>query len=96
MISSQGVEGGTDFGDEAAGHRRHIVGRLVFEQLHPLVAGARGREGLESGDSEHGLLWAGQCLGLIDDIPTCAQLITRMVRECQESLARASSMCQST
>jgi len=32
---------------------------------------------------------AGQCIGLIDDIPTCAELLERMVRECREHLDRA-------
>ncbi|SEF20009.1 Nitronate monooxygenase [Variovorax sp. NFACC28] len=32
---------------------------------------------------------AGQCIGLIDDIPTCAELLDRMVRECREHLDRA-------
>ena len=34
---------------------------------------------------------AGMVVGLIDDIPTCAELIQRMVREARENLARASS-----
>lgn len=65
-------------------------GGVPFEEIRPLVAGARGRVGLESGDPDHGLVWAGQCIGLIDDIPSCEQLVQRMVRECREHLARAS------
>lgn len=36
---------------------------------------------------------AGQCIGLIDDVPTCAELIERMVRKCREHLDRARAWC---
>lgn len=55
----------------------------VFEDVRPLVAGARGREALMTGDVEAGLVWAGQIQGLIHDIPTCAELIARMVRDAE-------------
>jgi nitronate monooxygenase len=64
-------------------------GGAEFSEIHPLVAGARGREALETGDPEHGLVWASQICGLIDDIPTCAELLERMVRECLEHLEAA-------
>jgi NAD(P)H-dependent flavin oxidoreductase YrpB (nitropropane dioxygenase family) len=52
-----------------------------FEDVAPLVKGARGREGLRNGDPDHGVRTAGMVLGLIHDIPTCAQLIERIVAE---------------
>ncbi len=61
-------------------------GGAEFEALRPLVAGARGRAALESGQTDDGLIWAGMCLGLIDDVPSCADLIERMVRECRERI----------
>jgi NAD(P)H-dependent flavin oxidoreductase YrpB (nitropropane dioxygenase family) len=54
-----------------------------FEDIRPLVSGARGREALETGDLDAGLVWAGQVQGLINDIPTCADLIDRIVRDAQ-------------
>jgi nitronate monooxygenase len=33
---------------------------------------------------------AGQCIGLIDDIPTCAELISRMVSDCQNRIEATS------
>jgi nitronate monooxygenase len=60
-------------------------GGVTFEEIRPLVAGARGRQALETGAHDRGLLWAGLCLGLIDDIPSCAELIDRMVLECSKS-----------
>ncbi len=55
----------------------------VFEDIRPLVAGARGRTALETGDLDAGLIWAGQIQGLITDIPTCADLITRIARDAE-------------
>jgi len=64
-------------------------GGAKFEDVQHLVAGARGRKALESGNVQDGIIWGGQCSGLIDDIPTCAELIERIVRECREALAQA-------
>ena len=65
------------------------AGGCQFEDIRPLVAGVRGRAALASGEVDGGVVSAGQCIGLIDDIPTCAELLERMVRECREHLGRA-------
>lgn len=65
-------------------------GGCTFEEIRPLVIGSRGRQALKSGQVDDGVITAGQCIGLIDDIPTCAELIERMVAECRERLAAAS------
>lgn len=62
-------------------------GGCQFGDIQHLVAGARGRSALEQGEVDAGLVWAGQVVGLIDDIPTCEQLIQRMVAECHERLS---------
>lgn len=54
-----------------------------FEAVADLVKGVRGREGLESGDADHGVWTAGLVQGLIHDIPTCAELLTRMVADAE-------------
>ncbi|WP_280116394.1 NAD(P)H-dependent flavin oxidoreductase [Burkholderia pseudomallei] len=64
-------------------------GGCQFDEIRPLVSGARGRAALERGDVDGGVITAGQCIGLIDDIPTCAELLERMVSECRDSLRRA-------
>ncbi len=64
-------------------------GDAQFEDIRHLVAGARGRAALESGAADDGIVTAGQCVGLIDDIPSCAELLERMVRDCRASLQRA-------
>jgi nitronate monooxygenase len=52
-----------------------------FEDIAQLVGGARGRLALETGDLDAGLIWAGQSQGLIDDIPTVATLIERIIND---------------
>ncbi len=55
-----------------------------FEDVAHLVRGIQGRELLETGNLDAGLIWAGQVQGLIHDIPTCAELISRIVSEAEE------------
>ena len=63
-------------------------GGCVFDDLRPLVAGARGRKAWETGDVDAGVMTAGMVIGLIDDLPTCAELIDRIVADCQTQLSR--------
>jgi len=55
----------------------------TFDDVRPLVGGARGRTALETGEIDAGLIWAGQVQGLIRDIPTCAELVGRIVAEAE-------------
>lgn len=64
----------------------------AFEDVKHLVAGARGRNAMKTGEVDEGILSAGMVVGLIQDIPTCRELIERMVRECREALAAAGKM----
>jgi len=52
-----------------------------FEDIAHLVRGAQGRVALETGDVGAGLIWAGQVQGLIDDIPSVAVLIDRIIND---------------
>jgi len=65
-------------------------GGAQFEEVRHLVAGARGKAALQAGNVHDGIVSAGQCVGLIDDVPSCAELIERMVAECREQLGVAS------
>ncbi len=69
-------------------------GNAKFEDIRHLVAGARGRAALESGNADDGIVTAGQCVGLIHDIPGCAELIERMVGECRAQLRSALAWAQ--
>ena len=62
-----------------------------FEDIRHLVAGARGKAALAAGEPDGGVITAGQIVGLIDDVPSCEELIQRMVRDCRAQLARAQS-----
>jgi NAD(P)H-dependent flavin oxidoreductase YrpB (nitropropane dioxygenase family) len=66
-------------------------GGCRFEDVRHLVAGIRGRDSWERGEVNGGVLTAGMVIGLIDDIPTCAELIDRMTRDCRAHLSRALS-----
>jgi NADH:quinone reductase (non-electrogenic) len=55
----------------------------VFEDIRPYVSGIKGREALESGNLDAGLIWAGQVQGLIHDVPTCRELIERIMRDAE-------------
>ena len=54
-----------------------------FAEVADLVKGVRGREGLQIGDTEHGIWSAGMIQGLIHDIPTCDALINRIIADAE-------------
>jgi nitronate monooxygenase len=54
-----------------------------IEAIGPVVAGSRGRVVYETGELEHGIWSASPSMGLIDDIPSCKQLVERIVREAE-------------
>jgi nitronate monooxygenase len=66
-------------------------GGTQFEEIRHLVAGARGRAALQSGAVDDGVISAGAVIGLIDDIPSCAELMERIVAECRERLRAVSA-----
>lgn len=65
---------------EAKGH--------AFETIAHLVKGARGREGLERGDPQHGVWTAGMVQGLIHDVPTVKVLIDRIMAEAERIITQ--------
>lgn len=63
-----------------------------FEEVRHLVAGARGKVALKNGDVNDGVVSAGMVIGLIHDVPSCAELIDRIVTECRQHLSAATAM----
>ncbi|WP_185995957.1 NAD(P)H-dependent flavin oxidoreductase [Nocardioides campestrisoli] len=55
-----------------------------FEDVQDLVAGVRGRTVFTEGDVEAGIWTVGQTQGLIHDVPTVGDLVSRMVGEAEE------------
>ena len=70
--------------------KEYREGGVEFSEIRPLVTGARGQAALNSGEVDDGVITVGQIVGLIDDIPTCAELIERIVADCDERLSIAS------
>lgn len=71
-----------------------VVERLAhpestFADVAALVAGTRGRQALVDGDADGGIIWAGQVMGLIHDLPTCDELVGRIVRDACDLLRRS-------
>ena len=58
-------------------------GNTRIEDIIPFVSGLVGKELLEKGDLAKGTLAAGQCMGLIRDIPTCKELLDRIMAEAE-------------
>jgi nitronate monooxygenase len=61
-----------------------LKGGGQFEDVKELVAGVRGRKVFDDGDLDAGIWTVGTVMGLIDDIPTCEELISRIVTEAEE------------
>jgi nitronate monooxygenase len=59
-------------------------GNTSFADVKDLVAGTRGAIVLDEGEMDAGIWSAGQTQGLIHDIPTCAELVTRIMCEAEE------------
>ncbi|MYI02360.1 MAG: nitronate monooxygenase, partial [Gammaproteobacteria bacterium] len=59
-------------------------GETKFEDIRELVQGVRGREVYSQGDLDHGIWSAGMVVGLIDDVPTCEELIGRIVEDAEK------------
>lgn len=54
-----------------------------IEEIGQYVAGKKGRVVYETGDLEHGIWSAGTSMGLIKDIPSCKELVERIVSEAE-------------
>ncbi|RRO20372.1 nitronate monooxygenase [Saccharopolyspora rhizosphaerae] len=67
---------------------REVVTKLDdgagFDDVRELVAGARGRQVYEQGDTELGIWSVGMVQGLINDVPSVAELVDRIVTEAGE------------
>jgi NADH:quinone reductase (non-electrogenic) len=83
--------GKSDVSDEVV--RRLSQPEAQFSDVAELVNGRAGAELLKTGDLTKGVFWAGMVQGLIHDIPTCQQLIERIVADAEAIIrGRLSSM----
>lgn len=58
-------------------------GPTNFDDIAPLVKGTKGKDLFEQGKLDKGIWSAGMVIGLINDIPTCKDLIERIVDEAE-------------
>jgi nitronate monooxygenase len=70
--------------DEVA--RRLARPGAQFSDVAELVSGKQGKILLETGDMSAGVFWAGMVQGLIHDIPSCKELIDRIIAEAEAIL----------
>jgi nitronate monooxygenase len=63
-----------------------------LEDLIPLISGQRVKEAWETGNVDNAPMMMGQSVGLIKDIPTCKEVMERMVKEAQNELERAARL----
>ena len=68
--------------DEVVGIERR--GNAKFDDVKELVAGTRGARVYDTGDVDAGIWSAGQTQGLIHDIPTCKELMDRIISEAEQ------------
>jgi len=62
-------------------------GDVDFSQVMPLASGSRTKKmWQETGDTQDAMWSCSQSIGLISDIPTCKELLRRMVAEAEERL----------
>jgi nitronate monooxygenase len=64
----------------------------TLEDLTPYISGKAGVTGWQAGNIDKGILPVGQVIGLIDDVPTVADLIKRIVDEAVESRERLNKL----
>jgi len=57
-----------------------------IEELIPLIAGQKGQDAWVSGDVEAAPMYVGQSIGLIHDVPTCRELLEKMMSDAEERI----------
>ena len=67
-------------------------GNATIDDLAHLVSGQRGKVVFEKGDVEHGIWSAGMVQGLIHDIPSCKELIDRIIDEANQIIEGLKSL----
>ncbi len=58
------------------------------EELIPMIAGSVNAIATDDGRMDEGFAWAGQCAGLIEDLPPAGEVVHRMAAEAQAQLRR--------
>ncbi|MEH7093239.1 NAD(P)H-dependent flavin oxidoreductase [Neobacillus vireti] len=59
-----------------------------YQQLKDFISGNANKRYIYDGETAGGFAWAGQVMGLIKDVPTVAELFTRIVNEAEQIRAK--------
>lgn len=65
-----------------------------LEEIIPLISGERCLKAWETGDVDAAPMMVGQSIGMIHNIPTCAELLEQMMSEAVERLEKVNSRIQ--
>jgi len=60
----------------------------TLEELLPMIRGERGRAAYETGQFNEANISVGQCVGIIQDVPTVKQIIDGIISEAKEVMQR--------
>ena len=63
--------------------RRHDAGG----HCRPLVSGANQEKAWSTGDIEAGMVTVGMCGGLINDVPSCEELVSNIVSDAEQIIS---------
>ncbi|XJZ28354.1 NAD(P)H-dependent flavin oxidoreductase [Bacillota bacterium Lsc_1132] len=55
-----------------------------YEELHSFISGEANKRYIQEGKEDEGFAWAGQVMGLINDVPTVVELISRMIADAKQ------------
>lgn len=67
-------------------------GGCEFKDIQHLVSGARGKKVYENGDVDAGIWTCGMCVGLINDIPTCKDLVDTIEKDAEAVIRNLSKL----
>jgi nitronate monooxygenase len=67
-------------------------GNATIDDVAHLVSGQRGKVVFENGDTEHGIWSAGMIQGLIHDVPSCKELVERIMDEANQIINRLNTL----
>ena len=67
----------------------------TLDELYPLVSGERVKRAFHSGDINDAIIYCGQGVGLIHDIPTVKEIIDRIIAEAAQAQQRLSALADS-
>ncbi|AEI14577.1 2-nitropropane dioxygenase NPD [Flexistipes sinusarabici DSM 4947] len=60
----------------------------TLQEMAPLLSGKNGKKAIETGDFENALIACGQCIGLINNIPSVKDMVQSIVEESTEIIKK--------